>query len=131
MLSNIPVGPGPDSKWRKMNHIQFLQHGLEHGLHKREGWLWKALLVDGIVPDTREALRERCYNAFEAQKIYIMAQQQIMPEGWDPRKNPFDSVKQQKGTGKFMSLQRVKNPVPTNILTQAYLRHVAHTVYYN
>jgi hypothetical protein len=62
-----------------------------------------------------------CYRAYQSQNIFIMAQQQIMPDGWDPR-NPLHSVKQHKGTGIFLSLHMVKNPVPNNILTQAYLR---------
>ncbi len=52
-----------------MNAVECLQYGLAQGLHKKEGLLWKALKVDGIVPDTLAALRERCYDAYQAQKI--------------------------------------------------------------
>jgi hypothetical protein len=51
-----------------MNVIECLQYGVSQGLHKKFGWLWKALMVDGIVPDTLAALRERCYDAYQAQK---------------------------------------------------------------
>jgi hypothetical protein len=103
-----------------MNDIEGLQYGLSQGLHKKEGWLWKCLKADGIVQDTMEALRERCYDAYQAQKFFIMAQKQVMPEGWDPI-NPCHSVKKQKGTGKFVSLQKIKNPVPANVLTASFL----------
>jgi hypothetical protein len=33
------------------------------------------------------------------------------------------SIKQQKGTGKFVSLQKAKNPVPENVLSQSFLRY--------
>ena len=75
-----------------MNVIEGLQYGLSQGLHKKEGWLWKFLKADGIVQDTMEARRERCYDAYQAQKIFIMAQKQVMPEGWDPI-DPCHSVK--------------------------------------
>jgi hypothetical protein len=45
-----------------------------------------------------------------------------MPEGWDPIE-PIKSVKHQKGTGKFMSLQKLADPVPGNVLTQSFLRY--------
>ena len=77
--------------------------------------------ADGIVQDTMEARRERCYDAYQAQKIFIMAQKQVMPEGWDPI-DPCHSGKKWKGTGKFVSLQKIKNPVPANVLTAAFLR---------
>ncbi len=51
-----------------------------------------------------------------------MAQQQVMPEGWDPL-DPMLSVKKAKGTGQFVSLQKVKNPVPANVLTNSFLRY--------
>jgi hypothetical protein len=105
-----------------MNHVECLQYGLAQGLHKREGWLWKVLVADGVMPNTQGALRERCYQAYQSQKVFIMAQQQLMPEGWDPR-DPMRSVKQSKQSGKFMSLQKVKNPVPVNVLTQTFLRY--------
>jgi hypothetical protein len=91
-----------------MNVIQCLQYGLSQGLHKKDGWwLWKILHAEGIIPDTQAALRARCYDAYQAQKIFIMAQQQVMPEGWDPL-DPMHSVKKAKSTGQFASLQKVK-----------------------
>ncbi len=51
-----------------------------------------------------------------------MAQKQLMSTGWNPI-DPFNSVKRTKGDGKFVSLQKIKNPVPENILTAAFLRY--------
>jgi hypothetical protein len=62
------------SKWRIMNHIECLQYGVSQGIHKHYGWLWSCLKDDGVVQDTMVALRERCYDAYQAQKIFIMAQ---------------------------------------------------------
>jgi hypothetical protein len=105
-----------------MNCIESLQYGLANGLHKKEGWLWNCLVRDGVVADTQAAKREKCFNTFQAQKVFVMAQQQLMPEGWDPR-SPSCSVKVHSKTGQFVSLQKVKNPVPANIVTNAYLRY--------
>jgi hypothetical protein len=105
-----------------MNYVECLQHGLAHGLHKKEGWLWKCLLLDDVIQDTQAAKRERCYNTYQAQKFFIMAQQQLMPEGWDPR-SPSNSVKVHKKSGQFVSLQKAKNPVPANVVTNSFLRY--------
>jgi hypothetical protein len=110
------------SKWRTMNVIQCLQYGLSQGLHKKEAWLWKILKAEGIIPDSQAALRARCYDAYQAQKIFIMTQQQVMPEGWDPL-DPMHSVKKAKGSGQFVSLQKVKHPVPANVRTNSFLRY--------
>ncbi len=51
-----------------------------------------------------------------------MAQIQLMPPDWHPL-DPMNSVKKNKGTGKFVSFQKIANPVPTNVLTQSFLRY--------
>jgi hypothetical protein len=107
--------------WSMRNDIENFQYGLEHNLHKVEGWLWHRLVEEGVVSDTQQNLREKCYHAYQAQKIFIMAQKQIMPAGWNPI-DPLKSVKHQKGTGQFMSKQRRTNPVPANVLTASFLR---------
>jgi hypothetical protein len=108
--------------WALNNHIGNFQYGLDNRLHRQEGWLWLRLVEEGLVLDTQEALRERCFQAYQAQKIFIMAQKQLMPPGWNPI-DPFKSVKRTKGDGKFVSLQKIKNPVPENILTAAFVRY--------
>jgi hypothetical protein len=110
--------------WATTNDIENFNHGLEKRLHKKEGWLWDRLIMEGLglVSDTQESLRERCFHAYQAQKIFIMAQKELMPPGWDPI-DPYKSVKRTKGDRKFASLQRGKNPVPENIFTASFLRY--------
>ncbi len=67
-----------------MNDIELQQYGLDGGLHKKEGWLWRRLIMEGVVEDSKDALRVRVFQAHQAQKIFIMAQKQVMPVGWDP-----------------------------------------------
>jgi hypothetical protein len=45
-----------------------------------------------------------------------------MPEGWDPI-DPIHSIKKHKVTGQFVSLQKIKNPVPAIVLTASFLRY--------
>ena len=108
--------------WATKNDIENFKYGLENRLHRQEGWLWDRLIMEGLVADTQEALRERCFQAHQAQAIYIMAQKELMPPGWNPI-DPYNSVKRGKGDGKFSSLQRLKNPVPENVLTSSFLRY--------
>ncbi len=46
-----------------------------------------------------------------------------MPDDWNPL-DPMKSVKQDKSTGRFTTLQKIVNPVPENILpvTASFLR---------
>ncbi len=108
--------------WATNNDIENFQYGLDNKIHRQERWLWERLVLEGLVSDTQEALRERCYQAYQGQKIFIMAQKQLMPTGWNPI-DPINSVKRSKGNGQFATLQKIKNPLPENILTLAFLRH--------
>jgi hypothetical protein len=121
-LTPIDYNEARNNLWSMRNDIENFQYGLENKLHKTEGWLWQRLVEEGLVLDTQEALREKCYQAYQAQKIFIMAQKQLMPAGWNPI-DPLNSVKHQKGTGQFMSKQRLTNPVPANVLTASFLRY--------
>jgi hypothetical protein len=121
-LTPIDYDEARNNLWSMRNDIENFQYGLEHKLHKTEGWLWQRLVQEGLVSDTQESLREKCYQAYQAQKIFIMAQKQLMPAGWNPI-DPMNSVKHQKGTGQFMSKQRLTNPVPANVLTASFLRY--------
>jgi hypothetical protein len=85
-----------------MNDIELLQYGLDEGLHKKEGWLWRRLILEDVVEDFKEALRVRVFQAHQAQKIFIMAQKQVVPVGWDPI-DPMRSVKVHKVTGRTIS----------------------------
>jgi hypothetical protein len=107
--------------WCMRNDIENFQYGLKHKLHRKEGWLWQRLVLEGVISDTVEAKREKCYQAYQAQKIFIMAQKQLMPPDWNPI-DPLNSVKKDKHTGQFTTLQKIVNPVPENILTSSFLR---------
>ena len=107
--------------WCMRNDIENFQYGLKHKLHRKEGWLWQRLVLEGVISDTVEAKRDKCFQAYQAQKIFIMAQKQLMPADWNPL-DPLKSVKVDKRTGKFTTLQKIVNPVPENILTASFLR---------
>ena len=92
-----------------MNDIELLQYGLDQGLHKKEGWLWRRLVEEGVLEDSKEGQRIRVFQAHQAQKIFIMAQKQIMPAGWNPI-DPMRSVKVHKVIGKFQSLSKALTP---------------------
>jgi hypothetical protein len=64
-----------------MNDIELLQYGIDEGLHKKEGWLWRRLILEGVVEDCKEAQRVRVFQAHQSQKVFIMAQKQVMPVG--------------------------------------------------
>ena len=108
--------------WCMRNDIENFQYGLEHKLYRKEGWLWKRLVLEGMVADNVEAQREKCFQAYQAQIFFIMAQKQLMPPGWNPL-DPMKSVKKDKNTGQFTTLQRIASPVPETILTAAFLRY--------
>jgi hypothetical protein len=105
-----------------MNDIELLQYGLDEGLHKKEGWLWRRLVMEGVVEDSKESLRVRVHQAHQAQNFFIMAQKQVMPVGWDPI-DPIRSVKVNKTTGQFQSLSKLAVPVPGNVLMQSFLMY--------
>ncbi len=96
-------------------------YGLEYKLHRKEEWLWQRLVLEGVISETVEAKREKCNQAYQAQKNVIMAQKQLMPADWNPI-DPLKSVKKDKHTGPFITLQKIVNPVPDNILTSSFLR---------
>ncbi len=105
-----------------MNEIELLQYGLDKGLHKKEGWLWRRLVLEGVVEDSKESLRVRFFQAHQAHLFFIMAQKQVIPVGWDPI-DPKHSVKVNKVTGQFQSLSKAATPVPGNVLTQSFIMY--------
>ncbi len=78
--------------------------------------------MEGVVEDSKESLRVRVFQAHQAQKLFIMAQKQVMPPGWDPI-DPKRSVKVNKTNGQFQSLSKLAVPVPGNVLTQSFLMY--------
>jgi hypothetical protein len=58
------------------------------------------LIDEGVVEHSKEAQRVRVLLAYQSQKIFIMAQKQVMPKGWDSI-DPMRSVKVNKGMDNF------------------------------
>ena len=54
--------------WSMRNDIENFQYGLEHNLHKVEGWLWHRLVEEGVVSDTQENLREKMLSGVPGTK---------------------------------------------------------------
>jgi hypothetical protein len=100
------------SFWGSMNDIELLQHGLDEGYHKTEGWLWRRLVLNGVVEDSKDAKRVRVFQAHQSQKIFIMAQKQVMPVGWDPI-DPIRSVKVNLNPDPDPNRNPYPNPNPT------------------
>ena len=100
------------SFWGSMNDIELLQHGLDEGYHKTEGWLWRRLVLNGVVEDSKDAKRVRVFQAHQSQKIFIMAQKQVMPVGWDPI-DPIRSVKVNLNPYPDPNRNPNRNPNPT------------------
>ncbi len=48
------------------------------------GWLKEDLIASGTLDDTKEALHAKIWADYNAQKIYIRAQQDIMGEYFNP-----------------------------------------------
>ncbi len=68
-----------------MNDVELLQYGLDEGLHKKEGWLWRRLIIEGVVEDLQKKYKKiKVFQSYQAHKIFIMAQIQLMPKRWDP-----------------------------------------------
>jgi hypothetical protein len=62
------------------------------------------------------------FPSLPGSKKFIMAQKQLIPPDWNPL-DLLKSVKKDKHTGQFTSLQKIKNPVPENIVTASFLRY--------
>jgi hypothetical protein len=80
-------------------------------LDTKEGWLWKILLREGLVADSKEGKHARVWGDYQAQQLYIQAQKDIMPEGWDPLR---PSITQHRLSGKFQRFSKRQNPYMKN-----------------
>ena len=56
-MFTVPVLAERTSMWSSMNDVELLQYGLDEGLHRKEGWLWRRLIMAGVVADSKEAQR--------------------------------------------------------------------------
>ncbi len=66
--------------------IQVLKAGLRTVRHHTIRWLKDDLMIDGKLDGTKEKLYAKMFADYNAQKIYIRAQQDIMGEDFNPLK---------------------------------------------
>ncbi len=79
------VGPKTvASKYNSSNPIGVLKAGLTTVRHHTLGWLKDDLIASGELDGTKEALHAKIWADYNAQKIYIQAQQDIMGEDFNP-----------------------------------------------
>ena len=112
------VGPeSVASKYKCSNPIGVLKAGLTTVRHHTLGWLKEDLIASGELDGTKEALHAKIWADYNAQKIYIQAQQDIMGEEF----NPLRTIPARDFDGKFLVTKSVD--VPKNPLSLAYLLH--------
>ena len=103
---------------RSWTAIKILKYGLEKKLYKRRGWLVELLQKEGLIDGTKQSKKERCWNDYKAQTLYIDAMKEATEDDtFDPRCNAH--VKSKKD-GKFKTDRR-EAFVPKNPLTVLYL----------
>jgi hypothetical protein len=64
--------------------ITLLKSGLRTVRHHTAGWLKEDLIANGTLDGTKEALYGRMFADYQAQQIYIRAQQDILGEDYNP-----------------------------------------------
>jgi hypothetical protein len=85
--------------------------------HHKKGWLKEDLLATGHLGGTKSALHAKVWADYNAQKLYIRAQQDILGEDY----NPLLTLPGRDVEGKFAFDKTVD--VPKNHLSLAYLLH--------
>ncbi len=105
----------PTLKYNTHDPIQVLKAGLRTVRHHARGWLKGDLLREGKLDGSKESLYTKLFADYNAQKIYIRAQQDIMGEDF----NPLKVMPGRDNEGKFSFLKNVD--VPKNHLSISYL----------
>ena len=85
--------------------------------HHTKGWLRDDLIASGHLDGSKEALHAKVWADYNAQKLYIRAQQDIMGDDF----NPLKTMPKRDGEGKLAFEKTVD--VPKNHLSLAYLLH--------
>jgi hypothetical protein len=85
--------------------------------HHKKGWLQEDLLASGHLDGSKAALHAKVWADYNAQKLYIRAQQDILGEDF----NPLYTIPERNIEGKFAYDKTVD--VPKNHLSLAYLLH--------
>ena len=131
------------SQLRTMSAIQLLKYGIEKKIYRTKGWLLKLLVKEGgllilfaahpshncmnesnffpgIMNDTKESKKERCWADYKSQQLYIEAMREAKedPE-YDPRRTHLVTGKD----GRYQTISKSTKNVPRNPLTVQYLCH--------
>ncbi len=85
--------------------------------HHTKGWLRDDLIASGHLDGSKNALHAKVWADYNAQKLYIRAQQDILGDDF----NPLHTMPKRDGEGKFAFEKTVD--VPKNHLSLAYLLH--------
>ncbi len=104
-----------DAKYNIHDSIQVLKAGLRTVRHHTCGWLKEDLMREGKLDGSKESLYAKVFADYNAQKIYIRAQQDIVGEDF----NPLKVMPGRDNEGKFSFMKNVD--VPKNYLSMAYL----------
>ncbi len=137
------------SQLRSMSAIQLLKYGIEKKIYRSKGWLLKLLVKEGeflilyevhrslhgmnelyifpgIMTDTKESKKERCWADYKSQQLYIEAMREAKedPE-YDPRRTHLVTGKD----GRYQTISKSTKVVPRNPLTVQYLCHALAVPY--
>jgi hypothetical protein len=105
------------NKYTVSNPIAVLKAATHTVRHHKKGWLKDDLEAAGHLDGTKAALHAKMWADYNAQKLYISAQQDILGEEY----NPLKTLPGRDGEGKFTFDKTVD--VPRNHLSLAYLLH--------
>ena len=103
--------------YERNDPISVLKAGLRTVRHHTAGWLKEDLIANGSLDGSKEALYAKMFSDYQAQKIYIRAQQDILGEDF----NPLHVLPGRDNEGRFSFTKNVD--VPNNHLSIAYLLH--------
>jgi hypothetical protein len=95
--------------------IAVLKAGTRFVRHHTKGWLKEDLLATGDLDGSKNGLHAKVWADYNAQKLYIRAQQDILGEDF----NPLHTLPKRDHEGKFAFEKTVD--VPKNHLSLAYL----------
>jgi hypothetical protein len=95
--------------------IAVLKAGLRTVRHHQLGWLKEDLIASGTLDGSKEGVYAKMFANFQAQQIYIGAQQDILGEDF----NPLHVLLVRDKEGRFSFTKNID--VPKNHLSIAYL----------
>ena len=113
--SSSPVPQVLVGKFVDTDPIAILKNALKTVRHHKLGWLQEDLLASGTLDGTKASLYARLFSDYQAQKIHIRAQKDILGADF----NPLHVMPGRDEEGRFAFTKKVD--VPKNYLSLAYL----------